>query len=331
MSIPSSPSRPPLPRRAFLMRWFARAVVAALLAADAAALLALLADRWWAFDVVANFAVQLCLALLAGILFCLWQRRWLPALVSLPVLLVTLWPIAGYYLPVQPAQAATGPATLRVMTLNLWGRNDRIDLVEALVKAEQPDVIALSEVTPAWRTRLAALQADYPFQHQAAPWTGSDLLLLSRLPLTDLAVARLGVGKRSTLLATVCPPAAGGRCLDIVTVHLERPEGRVLARVRDTHLHEMARIVRASADRTVVLGDFNMTPWSPYFRQFLSDAGLADSARGRGVAPTWFSRWLPFGLPIDQVLVGPAIAVAERHVGADVGSDHLPVIADLNF
>src|SRR5215813_1981912 len=100
MSILSRLARPA--GREFLARWFARAVVVALLAADAAALLALFANRWWVFDVIANFAVQICLALLAGIVLCLWGRRWLPALASLPVLLITFWPIAGYYLPVQP-------------------------------------------------------------------------------------------------------------------------------------------------------------------------------------------------------------------------------------
>ena len=39
---------------------------------------------------------------------------------------------------------------------------------------------------------------------------------------------------------------------------------------------------------------------------------------------------LPFvGLMIDHVLVSTGIAVADNHLGADLGSSHLHVIADL--
>lgn len=220
-------------------------------------------------------------------------------MLTIPILSINLLPIAGYYLPVQAALAAPGDDTLRVMTLNVRGGNKRIDLIEAVFRAESSD---------------------------------SDLLLLSRPPVMDLGVQHLGADKKSTLVATVCSTAVATRCIDIMAAHLERPQSRTLTRVRDTHLQDMATIVRnAHADKTVVVSDFNLTPWSPYFQQFLSDAGLRDSARGRRVAPTWFSRWLPFGLPIDQVLVGAGISVIDRHVGADVGSDHLPVIADPSF
>jgi endonuclease/exonuclease/phosphatase (EEP) superfamily protein YafD len=77
--------------------------------------------------------------------------------------------------------------------------------------------------------------------------------------------------------------------------------------------------------------DFNITPWSPVFADILEGSGLRDSSLGFGVAPTWLSRPLFFGLPIDHILVSPDIKVKNRHVGPDVGSDHFPVIADLAF
>jgi endonuclease/exonuclease/phosphatase (EEP) superfamily protein YafD len=36
-------------------------------------------------------------------------------------------------------------------------------------------------------------------------------------------------------------------------------------------------------------------------------------------------------IPSDQVLVGGGIGVRDRRVGMDIGSDHMPVIADLDL
>jgi endonuclease/exonuclease/phosphatase (EEP) superfamily protein YafD len=64
-------------------------------------------------------------------------------------------------------------------------------------------------------------------------------------------------------------------------------------------------------------------------RHFMEQNGLRDSALGFGLHPTWLSRWLPLGIPIDQILHSDAIAVLDRRVGPDVGSDHFPVTADI--
>ena len=81
----------------------------------------------------------------------------------------------------------------------------------------------------------------------------------------------------------------------------------------------------------MVLGDFNCAPWSPHFRRLCGGAKLRDAARGSGFAPTWYPSRVPIGIPIDHVLVGPAVAVEEHRVGPALGSDHRPVLVDLRF
>ena len=82
--------------------------------------------------------------------------------------------------------------------------------------------------------------------------------------------------------------------------------------------------------RSVLAGDFNLTPWAPDFSELLARGHLTDSALFySGLSATWLSR-LPFvGLLIDHVLVSPHIGVLSNRVGEDVGSDHLPLIVHL--
>ena len=81
--------------------------------------------------------------------------------------------------------------------------------------------------------------------------------------------------------------------------------------------------------RTIVAGDLNCTPWSPNFVDLLKSSNLINSGLGHGLAISWTP--IPItalGLPIDHVLVGDGIQVADRKVGPHVGSDHRPVIVD---
>lgn len=79
------------------------------------------------------------------------------------------------------------------------------------------------------------------------------------------------------------------------------------------------------------MGDFNMTPWSPKFRQLVADSHLRDTVRGFGLQPTWPAGAPQFWIPIDHVLVSPDILVVDRRVGPDLGSDHYPVIVDIQL
>ena len=80
----------------------------------------------------------------------------------------------------------------------------------------------------------------------------------------------------------------------------------------------------------VVLGDLNVTPWSPWFRRLLEAGGLADLAGGPH-RPTWAPAPVPaaLGLALDHVLATPGIRLLSRRLGPRLGSDHRPVVVHL--
>lgn len=295
-----------------------------------ATLLGLLATEWWAFEVLSHFAVQFALVQGVLLLVLLARRSFAAILLSLPFLALNLYPLAAYY---RPIAAAANPGVaerpLRLMALNLRAGNERLDLVEQAVHAENPDVIMFSEVDEAWARRLAAFDSLYPYK-VADGW----IAMISRIRFDEARVLRLGPALRAAAWARICHPDRAETeeaCLTLIGAHPDRPDSAAAAAARNAQLDEMAALAAAAGGRAVILGDLNTTPWSPYFRRLLAAGSLHDSALGRGVHPTWNSRLLPFGLPIDHVLVGGGIGVLARHVGADVGSDHYPLVADIVF
>lgn len=91
---------------------------------------------------------------------------------------------------------------------------------------------------------------------------------------------------------------------------------------------QLPRYVHRAASPVLLLGDLNVSPWSPYFRRLLRESGLRDSSQGRGVRPTWPTFNPLMLIPIDHCLYSPGIAIVNRQTGPHVGSDHFPVIVD---
>jgi len=283
----------------------------------------------WGLELLSHFAVQYVLALLVAVLYFLLRRRWLWLGLAVAAVLVPAWRLAPYVgLVGSAASTEPRPNELRILTLNVHASSNRYDLVRAEIERLDPDIVFLPESTDRWATGLAPLRERYPFVVDAASPSVFSLILYSRVPLTDVAVIHSPEpGGFPAITARACPPVAAA-CLDIVGIHPPPPMAASYAAERDAAIDAVARF---AGDRTVVLGDFNCTPWSPRFRDLLSATGLRDSAFSFGLSPTWFSSWLPIGIKIDHILIGNEIAVTRHEVGSDVGSDHYGVVADLAF
>lgn len=319
-----------------LLRWLDRLVIAGMAATALALLAGELGRLHWRLELASHFLLQYALALAAAAAWLLLRRRWLWLGAAILLLLMPGWRLAPY-LPIGADGTASAAAVhrIRVMTINVHASSTAYDRVRAEIERLDPDVIFLPENTDRWAAGLAPLRERYPFVVDGQSPSVFSLFLFSRLPLSEAAIITLpDPGGFPAITARVCTgeTAGGDACLRLVGVHPPPPMAPDIAAARDDALRALPTLIAGpDAARTVLLGDFNCTPWSPLFRDLLAATGLRDSARGFSPVPTWASRRLPFGIKIDHILVGDAIAVSDYMVGDDVGSDHYPVVADLSF
>jgi endonuclease/exonuclease/phosphatase (EEP) superfamily protein YafD len=309
-----------------------------LIGANTGTLLALLAGAGWPAELFSHFPVQFAIAQAVGIAFFLvFKPRWL-GLASLPLLGLNFWLLAPYYLSGIGGAAAAVPdrdPTLRLMTMNVNAGNRHADLILQAIETEHPDVLLLVEVTPdLWQMLPAEFLERFPYRATELDPGTFGIALVSRLPFEKHDIYHFGIYGRPAIAARICPRAAPAgeepRCLHLLGVHPDPPLTGTMARSRDAQFEELGEYLRdVHETRRVVMGDMNVTPWSPVMRDFLDQNGLKDSALGHGIHPTWFSHSLLFGIPIDQILHGKGVVVLDRHVGPEIGSDHFPVIADI--
>jgi endonuclease/exonuclease/phosphatase (EEP) superfamily protein YafD len=311
-------------------------VAIGLIAAIVAMVLGEVGRIHWLFELCSHFLVQYLFGFTAAAAYFALRGRWRWVVVAAVLATISAWRLAPYApLEASAETTSTGTHRIRVMTINVHASSDRYDLVRAEIDRLNPDVIFLPENTDRWAAGLAPLRARYPYFVDGQSPSVFSLFLFSRLPLSEAAIIKLPEpGGFPALVVRVCLDETGkdAACLRLVGIHPPPPLAGRIAAERYAAFRALPDLIGGKdAERTVLLGDFNCTPWSPLFRDLLAATGMRDGARGFDLSPTWASQWLPFGLKIDNILIGKAIGVTNHFVGGDVGSDHFPVVADLQF
>jgi endonuclease/exonuclease/phosphatase (EEP) superfamily protein YafD len=158
-----------------------------------------------------------------------------------------------------------------------------------------------------------------------------EVIMLSRWAIKKRRMDRSAGLDFPVLSAELCGPEGAAGCATVIGLHGARPFGRNV-HLRNAQLALAVRVAAARGDEPVILlGDLNLTPWAPTFASLLEAGNLRDASIVRGLTATWPSRYALFGLLIDHVLVNPKVAVLGSRIGPAIGSDHLPVLADLAF
>jgi endonuclease/exonuclease/phosphatase (EEP) superfamily protein YafD len=283
----------------------------------------------WLTDLAVHFRLQYAaLALLAFVLFAATRR---PAFAAIALgIAVTNGLVAAPLVVSRPASAAVTSSddgiAVRVAFVNVYYGNDEYRRVLDFVRAEKPDVVVFAEVDAEWLGALAALKTDYPNEYATRGKQGRGVLLMSRLPIEKAAVLAVSNDAEPALGVTL---NVQGKPLHLLGVHTNWPFGFRSRTSRDEQLAELAAAAQATPRPVVVIGDLNVSPFSLHFRNLLSVGHLKSAADGFGWQPTWPEFMPPAGIQIDHALVSPDVQVRDFRRGAQVGSDHLPVIVDL--
>lgn len=297
----------------------------------------------------------------------LFSGRWLILLPAIPLLLAALWRAPAALVPIAAAVLlglfsymglTTGwkrvlphrsGAPLRVVTFNVDGGDQLAAIWPEPLETWHADVVALQECGDALASAIA--------RGSGAGWyrrRTRELCILSRFPIRAAAVmdrsalervhedAAAGIGGTGDVVRYDIVTGAGP--IHFTNLHLETPrkglEGLVTGhfdmrrlddntRLRDIESHLARRWVDLGRDPGIVAGDFNTPTESRIFQAHWGDLTDAFSYAGAGFGMTKYNGWIR--ARIDHVLTGDGITPLRAVVGADLGSDHRPLIVDLTL
>lgn len=283
--------------------------------------------RWlWAGEMLVNFRTHFVLCFLLALAVALAMRRWRVAGVAVIGLALNAWPMYVAFFPPAP-QPLANARTVRVAAFNVQVTNENLSDIAAYLDSLAADVVVLAELAPTERAeQLAKLLPRLPHHYLAENEGLWGVAILSRWPLIAPQLATRD-GVRVAARADV---DLGDRTFRLYGAHLVWPVVPETARIRNAQLRALGRELAECPGACVVVGDFNVTPWSSHFRDLLQAPDVQDCAAGRGLLTTWSSR-LPavLRIRIDQCLVAGAVSVADVRVGESVGSDHFATVNKL--
>ncbi len=227
-----------------------------------------------------------------------------------------------YLRKVEPWAPVDAPNQIKIVQLNAWILNRDVAATARWIASQNPDVITINEITPTLQKAIEH-QTGYHYRRgivgsgiftRAEPLGAGFMLGDPWNEWPDLARARVPVGNGSAV---------------VIAVHLTWPTDlwQIKQRVG------LAKIMkRTDPSHLIMIGDFNLTPWS-FTLQGL-DKSLGLTRRDRAIfswpaqpVQSWHGK-VAF-LPIDHVYAGSAWRTVDIKRGPRLGSDHYPIVVTL--
>jgi endonuclease/exonuclease/phosphatase (EEP) superfamily protein YafD len=283
-----------------------------------------LAARWsWMLELTTHFRVQYLVVTVALLVLVALRRRWGACVALLAAGAVSAAAVLPY-LPLPLAQTHAAPATVKVLTVNVSFRQFSVRTLLDLVREADPDVLIVQELTPHAERVLADFDTAFPHHHKFTADGPAGIGVWSRYELERGATFALG--RMPAIEARVRAPQGS---FTIIGVHLSSPVRPRRAAARNLELRALGVRSAAVEGPLVVAGDFNITPYSPYFTDWLAASGLTDSRRGRTLSVSWPTMLPWLGIPIDHVAVNSGFTILSHQRLPNFESDHYGVLVEL--
>ena len=302
-----------------------------------------LGQYWWVFDLVSNFRPQYFIVLVVLVVFFVKEKKWKSMGVGL-FFGVANFILISPYIGTINSDTEEGQPKIRILSMNLSHTNSSYKKAILLIRKTQPSVLVLQELSNSWENGLGEALVQFPYSVKIPENTmdGVD----SILPNFLIPKEKLFIGLYSHLsFERIMIDRPDGfpvsyirgsfkfkeNIFTLFGVHLTSPVGKYRTDLRNKQLASLAEEIQKNNQPTVVVGDFNITPWSPYFEEFIQKTRLRNTRKGIGVYPTWLAKFAPLAIPIDHGLTSKGIKVGSFSIGTSFDSDHLPIILDFTI
>ena len=289
------------------------------------------AGRWhWAFDLLSHFRLQFLTAACVMLVIAGLARHLLCIALFAGAVLINGICLAPY-LPFAPT-APTSQERLKLMSVNSFFHNRTLDQLAHAVRTVDPDIVFCCEMLARNKRESAEWIDDFPYQVLD---DRHETMLLSKIPIVK---SEFRSGHNASRSQPVAEFEWRDRRFTIAGMHTRTPTGRISASIRNLELDTMASWIRTQhATPLMLVGDWNITPYSPVFQHFLQKAQLQDARVGQGIMPSWglgirrkdesiLQRLMQ--IPIDHCAYSAGVEIASFSTGPPTGSDHLPIVVE---
>ena len=254
--------------------------------------------------------------------------------------------------PIVPIAANEKP--LKIISLNLERLFLSTEDLRQFIAREDPDIVLLQEVGWGWQKRkwkrlgqpLGGPEPS-PFPEHFAVGRRGSLMVYSKHPIKaetattvegEYVPSELGDHNPNREIVAFSIDWRGTP-IRFLSIHPESPRSKLRWQNKNLYFNaldsELGVLRDAGQEHVIVAGDWNTSPWSGRFQRLLNTHDLVTAYPGGWPQTTRFFydfrlRAL-LGATVDHFAVTRNIAVHGVSLGPNVGSDHLPLIIEIDI
>jgi endonuclease/exonuclease/phosphatase (EEP) superfamily protein YafD len=243
------------------------------------------------------------------------------------VVFICVLPLIPYYLPVDRSHASQD--TIKILHFNVLAKNRNTADLTRFIQQENPDIISLQEYSEWWQQNFhqynMVLQR-YPYRY-ITPY--GDDAVYSKRPLIGAHTEHIAGSPYGADASIVTRIKINHQPITFLFSHPPTPMNPPVLERQARHFQFWAKNRGHYGRNWILVGNLNTTPWTSEFQNFIKSTNLQDSQLGFGVQASFPTFFTPLMIPVDHCLVSDRIVVLERHLGPNLGSDHLPIVLRL--
>lgn len=276
------------------------------------------------FDICSQFRMQYLLFGLILLVYCIIQKRkTVTGLLIVCIVVLNLFSVLGSV----KVNDNTKKQGFTIEVVNVLRENQKYDTVRNEINGNSPDIVVIQELDDKWSEELQPVKENYPFMYEISRDDGFGIALYSKIHITE--IRKLNVGMLDIpAISAFCDYK--GKVFEIICVHTTPPICQKYFKNTQKITNDLANYIAENGHNAIIAGDFNTTLYSYNYKNFIKTSKMKDLSSI--FHPTWPTFLLfPFRITLDHIFITKSFAVRDYAVGKNIGSDHLPIWAEISF
>ena len=298
----------------------------------------LFAAHHWFADLFSHFYIQY---MVGGFLLAAWFgifKQWRQMAMASFICVFSVFILAtNFIIPPSHSNAAIKNAG-KTFTVLHYNRNYGLKEHSALatyLRDKKPDIAVLQEATQSHVEMVEGLRDIYPHQIHEPRQNAFGMIVMSQHPFLEKRVQHFERIALDNFQIRFKVQPDELEAITVYAIHPPPPTSRLLNRQRNMELAITSKNIAQDKEskNIIMLGDWNITPFSPPFYDVLETTGLKHEHTSFPPFVTWPSQFALsiFQIPIDHILHKGDLDLISKTRGPALGSDHYPVLAKYTF
>ncbi len=288
-------------------------------------LMSYLGKYHWIPDLFANFRMYyLFFFVILLVYFIIKKERLKPILIAIFILFILI-EIYPFYKPISKNQ---NESSLKIASINLLNNNNNYIAIKDLIEKENFDIFFAFEITPKWKNELEKITKAYLYKSIITRNDFFGIGIYSKIPLTNIQRHDFSKLNIPSITANF---KHNNKSITIIGTHPVTPDNFEGFQARNEQFTNINKYIHKSNNSIIIVGDLNCTTFSSNLNRLTKNTNLIDSRIGFGIQNSWNAESFLFSIPIDHCFVSNDFKIINRKTGTYIGSDHYPIIVELNL